>query len=401
MKQDFYQEQAEAALNQQIQLTHRSSRYTLWRTLCFFAMIFAFATGYDGHTAGTIIGLLLLLLFARLIRQHSLLQRQEVIVASQLKVIDDYLARFQAGWHDFARTGTEFMSKNRPQDTDLHIFGPHSLYQYLCAARTKGGRQRLAAALAVTPPPTQLIRLRQQSVRELLEQPRFCIELEALGRLLPDNHDTAPLIASLQQASQQPCRPALRAAFILPLLTICALLLAGAGLSSWSMPGLMVMIQFALAMALHRRNQAILAPLQGLNDEMHFYQIIFARLEEKQFTSTRLEQIQRTLQDGASQSLSQLAGLTARVNACRNLFFFVLANALLLWDCHNACRFARWQENAANRLPQWLDCWTEFEVCLSLAMVGHTREKYVFPQPAEAGPILRATALAPLLLPAD
>ena len=399
MKKDFYTNLEAEELTQLGTYAQLASRYTVYRTLCFLALIFACAAAYDGLTAASIVSGMLLLLFTWLIRQHNMVKKQLRFLNNSLAVTREYLARFSDDWQKLPEDGHDFSSHDRPQDTDLHIFGKASLYQYLCCARTTLGRRMLSHALTVTPPPAGIIRQRQAAVRELIDRQRLCVELLSLSHQLPHNHDTRPLLKSIAADRQYYISHTLqRTAWLLPIITFCSIILSLAGLLSFQIPGLLLGLQFALAMAFHRQNQAILAPLKTLNQELHAYRALFILMGETNFTSTALQRIAADLSQNGAPALRQLARLTDHVNLCRNLFFFVLGNALLLWDCHCAARFTRWQDNAALCLPDWLTAWAETELYISLAMPGHTRKQICFPQILEHTPQLETRGLSSLLI---
>ena len=402
MKQDFYTNLQKEKQHQLAADERQTSRYMLYRTLCFFALVFACAAAYDGLKAAGIAAFLLLFLFGGLIRQHNRLKKQLRLTQNTLAVTGEYLSRFNSKWQSLADKGEDFLSRNRPQDIDLHIFGKASLYQYLCCCRTALGRHKLARALSVVPPDTKAVRQRQKAAAELIERQRLCVELLALSRGLPAGHDTTALIQEITADRQHHISHTLqKTAWLLPLLTLSSLGLAAADWVDFFLPGMLVLLQFALAIFFHRQNQVILAPLTAIHQELHAYQTLFIRLGETNFTSQSLQKIATALAQDAAPALQQLARLTDHVNLCRNLFFFVLGNALLLWDCHCAARFNRWQDNAAQNLAGWLDMWAEIELFISLAMPGHTRERYTFPQFLDASPQITATGLTSLLLPAD
>jgi len=399
MKQDFYNELHRTETDA-LEVDERlSSRYTLYRTICFFALIFALAAAYDGITPAGIFSLLLFLIFIRLIRRHNHLKEQIVFHQNIVAVTESYLTRFNEKWQDLPDSGAEFIQSDRPQDIDLHIYGHASLYQYLCCARTALGRRKLAQALTVTPPLAGTIYRHQAAVTELIEKQQLCVELLALSRQLPANHDTVPLLKELTQEKQQHFRHFIQqTAWLLPALTFTSIGLALAGLIHWHIPGLLLLLQFALAMIFHRKNQAILAPIQGLNHELHAYLALFIRMGETNFTSPVLQELSLSLAQTGAPALNKLARLADQVNLCRNLFFFVLGNALLLWDCHCAIRFTHWQDSAAQHLKTWLENWAEMEFYISLTMIPHTRSLYCFPQIHTGAPQLETTALSSLLI---
>ncbi|SHK40898.1 MutS domain V [Selenomonas ruminantium] len=399
MKKDFYINLQAEEQDQLAACEKTAGHYTLYRTICFFALIFAFAAAYDGLSIAGIMGVLLLVLFGWLIRQHNHIKKQIRFFQNALAVTADYLSHFDKTWQDLPDKGEDLCKASRPQDVDLHIFGKASLYQYLCCARTALGRKELARALNIMPPPPADILKHQEAAAELIGRQRLCVELLALSRQLPAGHDTVPLLKEITTDRQQDISHTLqRTSWILPILTLCSIILAAADLLSWQLPGLLVLLQFTIAMIFQQQNHAILTPLLALNQELHAYQTLFIRLRETNFTSTVLTRLAADLSQNGAPALQKLARLTDHVNLCRNLFFYVLGNALFLWDCHCAARFARWQDDAAQNLPDWLQEWAEMELYLSLAMVGHTREQYCFPQILRGDPQLKATTLAALLL---
>ncbi|MBQ2137326.1 MAG: DNA mismatch repair protein MutS [Selenomonas sp.] len=401
-KASFYANLQHTALSRAQDCQKKSSRLTLERTICFFALLFSLAGAYDGLTAGLLLSSIFLITFILLIRRHNRVKKILRLLDNEIAVLRDYLCRFDNSWQQLPVNGQEFSDKERPQNVDLHIFGPSSLFQYLCAARTKGGRLALSHALAPVPPVREVLLRRQSAVRELLGHPYLCVELEALGRLLPDNHDTTALVQEITADRQRHISRTLqRTAWILPVLTASSIALAGLQLTGWDIPGLLILLQFTIAMIFHKHNQAMLAPLHALQQELHTYQTLFIRMGETNFTSPALTNITHSLSQGAAPALQTLARLTDHVNLCRNLFFFVCGNALLLWDCHCAARFCRWQLHTAQHLKSWLASWSEMELYLSLAMAGHTRECYTFPQLLDGAPRLNATALTSLLLNED
>lgn len=403
-KSHFYESLRETDLMLSQRLARQNSLYTILRTIFFLGMIFAFAAGYDGLSGAAAVGLFLLLLFLVLVRSHNRLHSRQALLDSHQTVVSFLLDRFNGKWKNSSETGETFLHADRPQEKDLHIFGTASLYQYLCFARTLRGRKRLARALTPLPPTVAKITARQQAVAELIAHPRLCLNLAARGALLPDGHDTTDLLDGLKKELPASSHAMFRnrTAWILPALTMLSLVLAGLDKLSVSVPGILAALQFLIAMLFFRQNQQILSPLMKLRHELHHYEALFRELEDTSFQSPALcamhEQLKKT---GASKSLHRLAVLTDRAAMSRNLFFFLFANTLLLWDCHCSAAFMCWREKAAANLPDWIDSWSEMEVLLSLSVIGHTRHTWTFPFFSEGSPSLTAHSITSLLIAED
>lgn len=403
-KQHFFAALYEKDLAKAKDLARQNNRFTALRTLSFLLMVFSFAAGFDGHRAGTLLGLMLLLSFLVLVHRHRQIKAAQRLQASHIRVVKAFLCRFTEEWKSFADDGTLLQPKDQPQGTDLHLFGPASFYQYLSCAQTMRGKKRLAAALSVTPPSRTKILARQEAVKELIQRPNFCLDLLARAAQLPDGHDTTNLLAGIESPLSHSSHSLLRyrTAWILPAITILSLLLAATGTLSWTIPGLLSGLQFLLALLFHAHNQAVLAPLNDLTHALHFYEALFRELEQAEFQSSSLCGLQQRLREGrASHNLRRLAVLADCVSLSRNFLFAFLANTLLLWDCHMAAHFSRWHEKASISLREWIDIWSEFEVLLSLSMVGHTREQWTFPELTSGPPALHAKDLASLLIAED
>ena len=405
MKKRFFSSILEIDLNQNRKLSRRDRQITTLRMLLFLAIVFSAAAAYDQHCSELyILPGTFLLLFIILLRFHTRTHELQLFLRSHMAILSQYMARFNGEWHSFKTDGALYLSDKQPQSLDLSIFGPDSIYQYICAARTRRGRDRLAAALSPKPRDFTHTKKRQQAVAELIKRPRLCVDLEALAALLPENHDTTSLIQFLADKPPAPSPILHRLAWGLPCLAALSLLAAALGRIDWLVPGALFGLQLLLALFFAGQSEAALEPLHHLHQELRLYDYIFRRIEDSTFSSPYLNELQHRLKKdpSAAHALHQLALLSDYTHMRSNMVFAFLANSLVLWDFHCRAYFASWQKDAARHLKEWLDVWSEFEVLLSLAVIGHTRETSTFPQLLEQKtPVLKAQALTHLLLPED
>lgn len=377
----------------------RLQRLVLLRTVSFLAMVFAFAAGFDGHVLGTVCGVLLLAAFLMLVRRHQKASFAKLLTESHLGCVQAFLDRKSGKWRDFSDDGHDLMREDRPQEADLPIFGRASLYQYLSAARTKAGRERLAALLSPFPDAADAIRLRQQAVRELSGKPQELLDLEAMSHLLPLGTDLSAFCTMLEQESIKKSKALRLLSFLLPVLSFVTLALAIAGRLDTTIPGLLFSLQLLLSFLLLRRNQALLAPLMALPQELSVYEQLLARLEEADYKSPLLLAIQKDLREQrASDSLHRLAKLADLAAMRRNVFFFLVANTACLWDLHCTARLFAWKEANGRSLRCHLAAWAEVEALLSLATPALTRQTICWPELCTGGPELTGKAVTPLLI---
>lgn len=452
MRKKFFLTAREAALAEKSSCLGRLQRVSVARGVVFVAAVLALAGGYDGSAGLGALGAALLFVFARLVVCHRRAARRLVLLTARLSVLDGMLTRFDGRWRDLAEDGAAYLAAARPQLTDLHVFGPSSLYQYLCQARTRAGRERLAAALRTEAPQgaaLALVRARHGAIRELAAHPQAALTLASYGALLPDGQDVAPLLAALAEAPRRPSGLRRAACVLLPAVNVAACALALLGAVPLLLPGGLIAGSFLLTWLAARRSEAVLAPLMPLAQALGAYRRIFLTLERAPFASPHLAALQRVLREGAaatgpcedaaargcgtttqvqaavhgaavreaaadtpagaaapgrsaSAGLRRLARLAAAVSWRRNFFFYFLANGLFVFDFAAGLLFERWCRREGARLAPALAVWHECEVLLSLSTLAVTQARTVFPVFLEGeAPRLTATALRNPLLPEE
>ena len=404
MNKNFFQAARETDLAEKRRLDRRGQMLSWLRLTTFFLCLLALAAAWDtGALEIYLVAVALACCFTALLRRHGRLFEQRLLLESHIAALSGFLARFSGEWHNFPVTGAEYLKDELPQTQDLSLFGADSIYQYLCAARTKAGRDSLADALSPFPADLALARKRQKAVEELITRPRLVLDLTAAAALLPDGHDTKPLLAALQRNTEKPYAGTAFIAWVLPAALALAIVGASLSLVGWTMPAILVLLQFLVAFALGRRTASAQKPLAAMHRELRLYERLFSRLEDATFQSPHLIALQAQLKaGGAARSLRRLAALADHAHTRHNLIFLLLANAFFLSDLHFAHRIARWQEKAAAHLGDWLAVWAETEVLLSLSTVGLVREVYAFPELLEdTSPRLEAKNLTHLLIPEE
>ncbi len=403
MNREFYYNEREIDLAEQKSIYQAAKKIVLARTLTFMAALISFAAGHDGYSYGYIGSIILLMIFVRLVYAHDENRNRQEFLKSRLAVVNSYITRAKGTWRKRSNDGSIYLKNERPQDVDLHIFGPGSIFQYICAARTKLGRDRLAQALSPDPPDFSAAKSRQRGVKEILQRPRLSLDLEAYARLMPNNHDTAALIESVETELPPTSKIYLLRFLSLPLFLISCLA-AWKGLIDWYAVGIVPFFSFAVALAMLSRTSEYLKPLQIISKELRLYYLIFLRLETTDFSSKKLKAIRNALTEdySAAQSLKVLGLFLDFVNARKNPVVFLIGNAFFLVDFFCVALFKNMRKILAEHLRKWLDAWAEAEVLMSLASIGQTRNTYCFPKLlTDKNPVIEVKRLKSILIADD
>lgn len=298
--------------------------------------------------------------------------------------------------------GERFADPAHPYAADLDLFGPGSLFELLCAARTRPGEERLAAWLLAPAPPGE-VRARQRAVAELTPRLTLREDLAVLGDEVAAGVDAA---AVARWAGAGPLLPGWAG-------PACALAVAAAAAAAaaWGL-GLAGPLPFALALlaegaAARALRDPVARALGGVDRpaaELRVLALVLARLEREPFEDARLRALQAALREGgapASRRIAALGRLVERAAWARNQLFAPFA-LLLLWRPAHALLVERWRRASGPAVARWLDAVAELEALSSLA--GHAFEHPADPFPEVldpapgAPPRLEAEGLAHPLL---
>lgn len=317
------------------------------------------------------------------------------------------LARVDEQWAGQGPHGARYDDPSHPYARDLDLFGPGSLFQLLCGARSRAGQDHLAQILS-QPTTIKDASERQEAVRELLPALDLREALALAGEEIEDELDLAALAA---WANQPPAPISLAWA----LLWAAASAAAIATLVLWHFDVLSYwpsMIALAVIAALFvRARHAVASATRALGRaerQLALLAALFALLESNRGKSLRLVALHEKLErahEPASRAIAWLGQLVAAYHWPNNLLVLPFG-ALLLWQPQLARLIEAWRIAHGPAILGWLAALGEWEALLSIAAYAHEH-------PTEDGadcwprfvasdtPRIAATALGHPLLPRD
>jgi hypothetical protein len=338
------------------------------------------------------------------------------------------LARLNDDWKGRGQTGARFLEESHPNAADLDLFGPGSLFELLCTARTRTGEDTLAAWLR-GPAAADEVRARQKAVAELAPLLDLREDLALLGGDVPAGVDfhtvsvwgAAPVVLVRRW-------PRLLA-LLLGLLSVITLvgwvldLFAAGDPTSWFgaffarwgvIPfGTVLTIEILFALGLASRVQRVLHSVEQRGRDLALLANVLARLERATFTAPRLCELKDALETTPSpkgssyqtpgtppsQRIAQLSNLIDLLNSRRNQFFAPLA-CLLLWGTQMAYAIESWRAVSGPAIGRWLDVVGQFEALCALASHAYENPDDPFPELVTEGVCYEGEGLGHPLLPA-
>jgi hypothetical protein len=328
------------------------------------------------------------------------------------------LARLDGRWQSFGDPGERYLDDHHPNARDLDLFGKESLYQLICTARTRSGKDLLAAWLLAPAEPAE-VRARQAAVAELSPGLDLREDLALLGADVPAGVDLAGL-AEWGKAPPILVSPVLRVvAFVLAALAVGALarlvvvfatMVSEVGVpeaARWAGgPGLLPVVGAAalegvFALWLYGRVRRVLAPLERRARDLAVFHGLLARLEQERFRAPRLAQLRAALETtgkAPSARIEHLMALLELLDSNRNLYFKPFG-ALLLWTTQLAFAVEAWRRATGPAIGGWLEAVAQFEALGALATYAAESPEDPFPEVVEAGPVFDGEGVGHPLLP--
>jgi hypothetical protein len=311
---------------------------------------------------------------------------------------DRGIARIENRWAGAGEPGDRFLDKLHPYTEDLDLFGRGSLFELICAARTRAGEETLACWLA-SPAAPDTVRARQAAVEELRERIDLREDLAVLGADIGSGVNpealaawgNAPLLLDSRWVRIVAAVLSSSVAF-----TLVLWLLLDVGRDAFL---LLALSQGTFAFLLRGKLLRVLEAVERPCQDLGLLSQVLGRLEREPFYSPRLTQLRAALNtDGLSPS-RRIARLY-RLVVMRRQLFAPLA-ALLLWNVQMAYAIEAWRKVSGPAVARWLAVVGEMEALCSFAGYAFEHPGDPFPEIKSEGLCFEGEGLGHPFLPED
>lgn len=351
-------------------------------------------------SAGLVAAIAFLLLFYRLVRWHQRLQDTAAHLERLAAVNTAERAALDYDYQHFP-DGKEWMDATHPYTYDLDVFGPYSLYQFLCRAATELGRCLLADWLRL-PANNETLAARQAAVEDMSRQLDWQHHFRAYGA---DLREREGQIARLERWLNEP-NLVLGHPWRRRMLWLNPLIVA-VGVVLWILylPWYVFLLFLLPAGQLLRKTKEEVDRLHALTgraaDTLADYADLIRQAEAATFSAPRLRELQATFTEGevtASRAIRRLAYRLGQLDVRYN-FFVIFLEFSVLWDLQQAYRLDRWRATHGARLPAWFAALAELEALISLGNLRYNQPDWVQPSVHDQPKIVAEGLGHPLLHP--
>ncbi len=338
--------------------------------------------------------------FALLIVLHERAIRARRRADRAAELYTQGLARLEDRWIGVGFDGARFLDDDHPYAADIDLFGPGSLFELLCTARTRMGEDTLAGWLKSGAPP-DMVRQRQAAVDELRPRLDLRERLALTGSEVRAALHPEPLAAWGAAPAGLTSVPARIAAALLALLSLGSLIAWGVT-DVGPVPFLALVIAGQIfALVLSRQVEPVLAAVEQPGKDLDVFTRLLAVIETEPVEAPRLRALRDALTTGGippSKSVARLERLLDLLDARRNMLFAPIG-WILLWPVQMAFALEAWRSRTGPALGGWIAAAGEFEALCSLAGYAYEHPDDPFPKIVEDGAHFDGEGLGHPLLP--
>jgi hypothetical protein len=308
------------------------------------------------------------------------------------------LARIGNRWMGKGQQGERFLNSSHPYARDLDIFGEGSIFELLCASRTRAGEETLARWL-LGPASPEEVALRQEAVTELREHLALRERLAVLSEGIDAGVRPGPLV-KWGEASTAPVPGYLRV--LLPILAALwiASLIAWAMWDLWYLAAFMTVLNAFLSNHFGGGAKDGISETEAVLRDLRLLADVLACVEGQTFQTPKLVSLEAPLQkDGvsASQCITTLARRAESLASRRNLMVKGL-DRFVFWSLQYALAIEAWRRGFGREIRGWLGALGEIEALCDLASYAYEHPGDTFAEFSGTSPCFEAEALAHPLL---
>ncbi len=314
------------------------------------------------------------------------------------------IARLENRWAGHGETGDRFLDINHPYARDLDLFGEASMFELLCTARTRAGEETLAAWL-LAPAAVPEILARQDAIRDLEPRLAFRENLFLRGETVRAGVHPEPLATWGNRSPVFAERMTRLGTSLLAVFWIVSLAAWGVWGMGW-FAAAMTGLNFAWAHRLHARLDGAAGSIENAAQDLELLSGVLSLLEQESFASTKLQNLQASLQANGitpSATIHRLARIVEYLQHRHNAFFRPF-DLFVFWSAQLVFTAERWQKTYGPHIRTWLSIVGEMEALTSLSSYAYEHETDTFPvfvnfETSENSPLFEAEGLSHPLLP--
>lgn len=338
----------------------------------------------QGAILWIVVAILSALAFFILIRRHMKLA-QEMRMNKALADINqnehDYLERIAI---PFAN-GVEHTNTKHAYTYDLDIFGEHSLFHRINRTATFVGSRKLAHFLSHRLSNEDII-AQQEAIKEVSSKMEWRQEILAVAMTSDDSQKIYHTLIDWTKKEAKPQSSFTKTiSYLFPILTVISLITyawIGGDIPRLSFAFLFLINLGILGQHFRQIKDEVLGESQ-INKSIQKYSRLMFMLENQNFQSAKLQELQKRLlsdSETASHHIAKLSRLFQQMDSVHNPMGAIIFNGMSLYHVHTLRKLQEWKTANASKIEDWLEVIGEIEAINSLSNFAFNNPSYTYPQ---------------------
>ena len=376
----FYNEQLKKHLLEAKTYKKKLIQLSLTRFLVFATTVFGVYLSFQQIKVSSIIGVVGLAVFLFLLKKYSAYKSKKEL-SEALTAINQEELKIASGDYFDNEQGLEFQDPKHFYSLDIDLFGRGSFYQFINRTTIKEGSKRLADELKAND--IENVVLRQEVLKELASIPEWRQKFTAIASLVQIETPANSIINWLKKYN--PFLPKIMK-WLPMVFAIVSTVLLGLTFTSilspfpaiiWLFVGLFITGRYLKKISNLSTNS------DKIKDTFRQYAVLLDKIENKVFKSEILiEKQQEITSEGKKASIifSEFSKLLDALDSRNNIFFAIIGNGFLLWDCKQSYRIEQWIQEYNHKVEDWFEVISFFDAYNSLSNFAFNHPTYIFPK---------------------
>lgn len=334
--------------------------------------------------------------FLYAVKWHSHLRQQLAAERTFLMLCRDELDVLRGHWRT-RPDGAAYVDEAHPYASDLNVFGPHSLFQYMNRCRSAKATHLFAERLRHPLPDVAAIERHSALHAELALDPAWSLRYLTLAKLHCNEEADAATHAAVHTPTPAP------GSFYTMILPMCMAAIAFAtAVGVVPVQGLLTASLLTLGITAwhHKRHTARFEAFTAWAGRAAMAEGMLNMLLGRSFGSPGFRQMVEAAQlRGSAAALRKLRRIAGAVESRNNMVVSIALNAFLLWDFQCMRRIAAWEKLYLALCNAWFQLATEVESLQCEGLFVHNHPHFAKAELSPGAPLSITGGVHPLMGP--
>ena len=392
MPEEIYSKNIEVNKQKSDLLKTRINIVSVLRLILVLICIAADYVLYRSNNINVLFGatLIFILLFLFMVYFHDVLFKKKSRIDILIKINKDGLNRVKGNLNEIDDGGQEYLYNDHPFINDLDIFGCNSLFKIANTCATEGGRKRLADILMrnIKFDKNEILD-RQECIHELSGKINWRQKL-IVESSFSKGKKTGNINEFIEYSKKDKSISSVSViiAIIFILITIVSIFAVCKRVLPISFILLDLMVNYLVVKTMSQSLKKEIIMFESIKRTMSSYSRILGLIQDEQFKSNYLIELQRKLISEKSQNniidcksaMKKLDNIFGCIGDSTHNAYYFIANTLFFLDIFLMRSMQKWRKENGAYLEEWLEVMYKIDEMCSFANLDFEHKSWCYPQ---------------------